>query len=114
MKHPVLATRRVADQHTGQLINSVLNDIREEFCTHDKVAGLTTDNASNMKKAGSLQSFNTCSDATVSCMAHTLQLVVEDGLKVDEIKNAASEARACVGHFNRSEIASEALEQYQK
>ena len=112
MKQPVLTTRRVANQHTGKLINSVLNDIRGEFCIHDKVAGLTTDNASNMKKAGSLQSFNTCSDATVSCMAHTLQLAVEDGLKVDEIKNAASEARACAGHFNRK--ASKALEQYQK
>ena len=113
LKHPVLATRRVIGQHTGEVINSVLNDIRREFNIHSKVAGLTTDNASNMKKAASLQEYITCSDASISCMAHTLQLAVEDGLKLDEIKAAAANARGCVGYFNRSTVASDALEQYQ-
>ena len=114
MKHPLLATRRVRDQHTGQIINSTLNDIRKEFCTHDKVAGLTTDNASNLKMAGVLQSYNTCSDSTVSCMAHTLQLAVQAGLQIDAMEKAAAEARNCVGYFNRSENVSNALEEYQQ
>lgn len=113
MRHPVLATRRIIGQHTGEVISSVLGDITKEFNIHHKVAGLTTDNASNMKKAGRLQVFNTCSDATVSCMAHTLQLAVEDGLHTEEIQRAANEARKCVSHFSRSNLASDALEQYQ-
>lgn len=113
LRHPVLATRRLIGQHTGEFISAALNDIRQEFGIHSKVAGLTTDNAGNMKKAGSLQVFNTCTDATVNCMAHTLQLAVEDGLKAEQIQLAATEARRCVAHFNKSTLASDALEEYQ-
>ena len=113
LRHPVLATRRVIGHHTGELISGVLDSMRQEFNIHDKVAGLTTDNASNMRKAGSLQVFTTCKDATVSCMAHTLQLAVEDGLKAETIQNAAAQCRRCIGHFNKSNLASDALESYQ-
>ena len=113
MRHPVLATRRIVGQHTAIKIHEALNDITKEFNINHKVAGLTTDNASNMKKAGRLQVFNTCPDAAVSCMAHTLQLAVQDGLDQDEIEQAAREARDLVGHFNRLNLQSDALEQYQ-
>ena len=85
LRHPVLATRRLLGQHTGKFISSALKNITQEFHVHSRIAGLTTDNAANMKKAASLQEFITCSEAAVNCVAHTLQLAVEDGLKIDAI-----------------------------
>ena len=112
LRHPVLATRRLLGHHTGKFINSALQEIAQEFHVNTKIAGLTTDNASNMKKAASLQEFITCSDAAVNCVAHTLQLAVENGLKVEAIQMATAEARKCVTHFHKLGIAHDALEQF--
>ena len=91
----MLATRRIVGQHTAIKIHEALNDITKKFNINHKVAGLTNNNASNMKKAGRLQVFNTCPDAAVSCMAHTLQLAVQEGLDQDEIEQAARGQRPC-------------------
>ena len=72
LRHPVLGTMRILGHHTTEKICNTLDGITQEFEIHHKIAGLTTDNASNMKKVGRLQVFNTCQDAAVSCMAHTL------------------------------------------
>lgn len=112
LKHPVLATRRLLGHHTGENISSALDEIGKEFNIDGKLAGLTTDNASNMKKAAALLNFAPCTDAAVSCLAHTLQLAVEDSLKCEDIQAAANEARKCISHFNKSTVASDALEIY--
>lgn len=101
------------EKHTGEHIKEALYNIASEYGIQYALAGITTDNASNMKvPAGGLE-FCTKQHAHVSCFAHTLQLAVDDGLKLEEIDIAATKARKLVGHFNRSTVASDALENYQ-
>ena len=45
----------------------------------------------------------------VGCFAHTLQLAVEDGLKVPQIAKTLSVSRQLVSHFNHSLLATNAL-----
>ena len=114
LKHCVLATKRITGRHTGENIYEALASIQTEYNIENKVAGITSDNAANMKAAVSRQKFSTCDRAYCQCFAHTLQLAIEDGLKQKPIENTAIAARKLVGHFNRSCVASDALEEYQK
>ena len=68
-------TERQAEVNIGQEILAIC----DEFNVGTKVA-LVTDNASNMAIVGKE------SDMThVNCFLHTLQLAIEDGLKIDQI-----------------------------
>ena len=87
LKHTVLSTKRMIYRHTGENIYQCLASTQEEYGVHNKVAGLTSDNASNMRSAASRQKFNNCPDGHVQCFAHTLQLAVEDGLKQEKEKD---------------------------
>jgi len=65
--------------HTSDIIVECLNQIICEWNLDGKVFTITTDNGSNMVKAGKLLKNNnniTC----FSCVTHTLQLVVGKGL----------------------------------
>ena len=75
----VLATRRVYERHTGSNIASEVRKILEDFKVQSLTA-IATDNAANMALAAKeLDTFH------VSCFAHTLQLAIEDGLKLPQI-----------------------------
>ena len=67
--------------HTGDNICKVLRDIISNWNLTDKVFTMTTDNGSNMVKAGKLMSELT----RLPCTAHTLQLVVGKGLIPAEV-----------------------------
>ena len=115
LKHTVLSTNRIIGRHTGEHIYDCLASIEQDYGVDTRIAGLTSDNASNMKSAASRQKFNTCDNAHVQCFAHTLQLAVEEGLKKQEVIERAAEAcRKLIGHFNRSTLASDELEAYQQ
>ena len=113
LRHCVLGTKRLIGKHTGENLYQALASIEMDFCVEDKVAAITSDNASNMRVACSKQKFTTCEGPHVQCFAHTLQLAVEDALKQQPIQDAAAAARKLVGHFNRSTLASDGLETYQ-
>ncbi len=114
LKHCVLATRRMTDRHSGKNINQALNGIYKDYEIQSKIAGLTIDNASNMKVAGALHQYCTDPDASCNCFAHTLQLAVSDGLDQEVIKEISKKGRAIVTHFHHSVVASDALEKFQK
>ena len=113
LKNCVLATRGVTDQHTGENIHKALKLIEKEFDIEGKIAGLTSDNASNMKSAGGKHKFCFDIQGHVQCFAHTIQLAVGDGLKLEVVKETAAVCRKLVEHFNKSVQASDALEAYQ-
>ena len=77
------------------------------------MAGLTSDNASNMKVAVSKQQFCTLPQGHYQSFAHTLQLAIGDALEADQVTATCASARRLVGHFNRSQLPAEALEAYQ-
>ena len=75
----VLGTRLVVERHTGSNIAKEVTKLTREF-NIEAVPSLTTDNASNMSLAAKEFNF-----FQVGCFAHTLQLAIEDGLKLPQI-----------------------------
>ena len=101
----VLATRVMLARHTGVDIANEIRSVMAEFGIMNVMA-ICTDNASNMKVA--------CQEADfqrIPCFAHTLQLAINDGLRLGKpateaqngtIMKALARARKLVGFFNRS------------
>ena len=63
----------------------------------DKVCGGTTDNGSNLVNTFSLLNID-----HFPCIAHTLQLAVNKGLKVPRVQRVIGRCKAIVTHFKRS------------
>ena len=99
----VLATRHVRNRHTGENIAHEIKNLIKEFKI-DLCAGLVTDNAANMSVAADKLGLR-----HVGCFAHTLQLAIEDGLKVPQIAKTLTVSRQLVSHFNHSLLATNAL-----
>jgi hypothetical protein len=103
MESNVIATHYVEERHTGVNIAGVIRAILDEFGI-GKIVALVTDNAGNMGIAArELESEQVC------CFAHTLQLAIEDGLKLPQIAKTLAAARRVVGHFSHSVLATSAL-----
>ena len=101
--HEVLTTRRFHERHTAINIAQEFKAIVAEFGIRE-VACVVTDNAANIKLAVGSAGWEGS-----SCFAHTLQLCVEDGLKLDSVSRAVGAARRLVGHFSHSVLACDAL-----
>ena len=69
---------------------------------------ITTDNASNMVACGADLGFN-----WIGCFAHSLQLSVNEGLKLPIISKMVTTAKKVVEHFSRSHLAGNALLDHQ-
>lgn len=119
LKSQLLACNRFKGSHTGERICEEFEQICEEYQIRRKVEHITCDNAANMKKAFSTcfpgqgdgeddlddsdiwndliveeqemveNSFSTKSQTRLQCFAHTLQLVIGDGLKETKLINPA-------------------------
>ncbi len=103
LKSFLLDCRRFKGRHSADNIVAAFDEILEEYNINDKVEFIITDNASNMKKAFKFvmdhsddsedeedmvgegepldRNFTLGSRQRLSCFAHSLQLVVGDGLK---------------------------------
>lgn len=90
LKCRVLATRPVDEKHTGVNIANALLAIKDEFLIKDLVA-LTTDNAANMVVAA-----REAKVTRVPCFSHTLQLVVNEVLKHEEVVDPLTQSRRLV------------------
>ncbi|XP_071088918.1 zinc finger BED domain-containing protein 4-like [Haliotis cracherodii] len=69
----------------------------------------TLDNASNMSVAARVTGY-----PHIKCFAHTLQLAVNDGLKLEAIDNLIIHARKLVSFFSKSLVDTQELEDVQK
>ncbi|KAI4801226.1 hypothetical protein KUCAC02_000150 [Chaenocephalus aceratus] len=76
---------------------------------NDKVHVVMRDNAANMKKA-----FADMGVQSLGCFAHTLQLVVIQGLLASEASSMLSPTHEAVGHFKHSPKAYSIREDIQK
>ena len=108
LKSRILATREVTERHTGRNISQIIQDICDEFGLTSVVA-ITTDNASNMVACGADLGFN-----WIGCFAHSLQLSVNEGLKLPIISKMVTTAKKVVEHFSRSHLAGNALLDHQR
>lgn len=100
----ILNNAVMEERHTGVNIGAVIDLLRCEFEIHTSPA-LTTDNASNMTIAA-----NEIKVAHVNCcFSHTIQLAINDGLKLPQISKVLGAARKLVSHFNYSVNATNSL-----
>ena len=105
----VLHAQSVQEAHTGEHIAAKMNILQNWEIACEKVHVVVSDNASNMIRATSDTSFT-----HFGCFAHSLQLVIKDGLFVRRALNdIIAVCRSIVGHFHRSSVTSHNLKRIQ-
>ncbi len=131
----MLECQRFKGRHTAENIAQYYEEAVTSHGIQAKVVATVTDNASNIVKAVSLPGFkdqeppadevdNNSEEEDDSeddsddhesghnpCFAHTLQLVIKDGLKeAGAIKKVLAKAATIVAHVRKSQVATELLE----
>lgn len=76
MKSLLLSCEKLSDSHTSENLASVLKKITDKFSVTNKVLIGISDNAPNIVNAIKLLGWK-----HFPCYAHTLNLVVQDGLE---------------------------------
>ena len=113
-----LTVKHAPGSHTAESMACHLEEACDEWGINHRRSELlplyvVTDNAANVKKAVGMMT-NT---KWLSCFAHSLQLVVNKVLRLeelDEVKELLIAARSIVSHFRRSPMATKNLEAAQK
>lgn len=95
--------------HTSANLSSELNRVVHEWGIEDKIILAVSDNASNVQKA-----LKELGWEHLGCIAHTINLIVKDGLKHQVIQTIIEKVRTIVKHFRRSNKANEKLVKYQQ
>lgn len=96
-------------QHTAINLAQELKRVVTEWNLQDKLLMVVSDNAANIKAA-----VNELRWKQYGCFAHTVNLIVRDGLKDEEIGRVINRVKHIVGHFKRSHIATARLISYQQ
>ena len=101
-KSAVLQVMPLEESHTGEyMAGKYLEMLAEWEIKHDQVHLVLRDNAANMAKA-----MRDASLPSLGCFAHTLQLVVHDGvLSQRVVMDTLAVCRKIAGHFKHSSTA---------
>ena len=107
----VLHANEFRGSHTGKLIAEAIEGMLVQWkIPKSNIHVVLRDNASNMKKA-----MDEMDVPSLGCFAHTLQLVVHEGLLSQRsVSDALANGRKIVGHFKHSPLATTRLEDLQK
>lgn len=98
------------ENHTGENVAYNLRHLFEEWGINHQVRAVVADNARNMGLAVALVGVQ-----RISCMAHSLQLVVNNALtKEIKINDIIIKARSIIGHFSHSTASRKILNNMQK
>jgi len=98
----VLECVKFSEQHTADNLANELLRVTREWKVENKVVVVVTDNAANIVSAVKKAGFK-----HLPCFAHTLNLVVQQGVSC--IKTLQQKVKAIVEHFHRSSVAAEKL-----
>ena len=90
-----LQTREVRERHTASNVAEDLRTVVSEWNLEGKVVAIATDSAANMVAAVQLLPW-----PRLPCIAHTLQLAVQEGLKVPAVAEVTGRCKKLVGHFS--------------
>ena len=98
----MLHIQLLEEAHTGVYLAEKLTDMRDSWeIPMNKVHLVLRDNGANMVKA-----MRDASLPAIGCFAHTLQLVVHDGvLSQRAVNRLLAVSRKIVGHFKHSTVA---------
>lgn len=110
-KHCVLQMKHFTGRHSGDNIRKMLLEITTFWeIPNEKIHTILRDNGSNVVKA-----LNESNFTPIPCFIHTLQLVVNDSINVQEnVIEMISAARRIITHFHHSESSQEKLKLYQQ
>ncbi|CAI6371303.1 unnamed protein product [Macrosiphum euphorbiae] len=100
----VLSTNKMDINHTSENIATEINLIIKDWDIVNKVVTIVTDNASSMIKACQILKIR-----HLPCFAHTLNLVVQDSLKLKEVDCVIKKCKSLVTYFKNSNIATHKL-----
>ncbi|KAJ8910633.1 hypothetical protein NQ315_012501 [Exocentrus adspersus] len=95
------------EKHTAENLGSLLKKTFEEWRIENKVVCIVSDNAANI-----IAAIRKGGWASRPCFAHSINLLVQDGLK--QIENMLNKLKAIVAYFKRSSSALVKLQQTQK
>ncbi|XP_042578953.1 zinc finger BED domain-containing protein 4-like [Cyprinus carpio] len=102
----ILNTKAMMGSHTGEYINEMFLGMLEEWdIDKDRVVLVLRDSGANIVKGMRIAEL-----PDMSCNAHILQLVVNDGLNSQRaVQNILSVLKSCATHFNHSVLAKQHL-----
>ena len=93
-----LKTKDIAQTYNGMNNAEEIRGIIDEWgLSLDQVPAVTTDNASNMVLA-----MNVLEWTRIPCFSHSLQLAVEDELKLPQVSYALARCRRLISYFHHS------------
>uniref|UniRef100_A0A8D8Z989 Zinc finger BED domain-containing protein 1 n=2 Tax=Cacopsylla melanoneura TaxID=428564 RepID=A0A8D8Z989_9HEMI len=87
---------KFVDRHTSQNLANALMNIAKDYQIENKITAVVSDNASNITGAITINNWR-----QIPCFAHTLNLVVQDGLK-NNIQGTLRKIKSIVEFFKRS------------
>ena len=86
------------EDHNGQNLADAITDVLANWDLRaDQIVATTTDNASNIVAA-----FNLLGMLRLSCFGHNLDLAINRGLQVDQVKRALGKCHSLLELFHRS------------
>ena len=110
LKTRTLQTEKITGSHTAHALSQTLNNIFCHWNINEKVKCAVTDNAANMLAA--VRNLNSVS--SVSCFAHTLNLVVKKSLAaINDLVTIRKKCRSIVCYFKSSCLAKDKLQEMQ-
>lgn len=99
MHSSVLSTHEIISDHSGLNISEAIKSILDKWEINEKVVTVVTDNAKNMKKAV----INDLKITHHPCVAHTLNLLVQDAIKDNaKLNELLTKCRAIITYFKQS------------
>ncbi|XP_034096541.1 zinc finger BED domain-containing protein 4-like [Gymnodraco acuticeps] len=106
----LLHSQEFRGSHTAQSISLTFANMFDTWhIDRPKVHAIVSDNARNMTKA-----IEECNLSGIRCMAHTLQLAVNEGVLAQRsVKDLLAISRKIVGHFKHSQLAYSRIEPIQ-
>ena len=100
-KDVILSAWQFDESHTGANISAAISSRMQERDIEEKIVCILRDNAANM-----VSGLNIASIISLPCLAHTLQLIIKDGVLLQQsIVQLLSCARSLVGHCHCSNVA---------